>query len=40
MSELQELASDRGLQEWELQPDRKVTMPVIDGEMVKAYVRV
>jgi len=38
MSDLLELASDRGLQDWELQPARRATMQDIDMERVKAYL--
>ncbi len=38
-SEMLELASDRGLQDWELQPVRDATMKDIDPERVDAYVR-
>jgi ATP-dependent DNA helicase RecG len=34
-----ELANDRGLQDWELQPTRDATMKDIDSERVEAYVR-
>jgi ATP-dependent DNA helicase RecG len=38
-SEVLELASDRGLQDWELLPVRDATMKDIDPERVEAYVR-
>lgn len=38
-SEMLELASDRGLQDWELLPVRDATMKDIDLERVEAYVR-
>jgi ATP-dependent DNA helicase RecG len=38
-SEMLELANDRGLQDWELQPARDATMKDIDPERVDAYVR-
>ncbi len=38
-SEMLELANDRGLQDWELQPIRDATMKDIDPERVDAYVR-
>jgi ATP-dependent DNA helicase RecG len=38
-SEMLELANDRGLQDWELQPVRDATMKDIDPERVDAYVR-
>ena len=37
-SEMLELANDRGVQEWELQPVRDATMKDIDLERVDAYV--
>ncbi len=39
-SEMLELANDRGLQDWELQPARDATMKDIDPERVDAYVEV
>lgn len=38
-SEMLELANDRGLQDWELQPVRDATMKDIDPERVEGYVR-
>ncbi len=38
-SEMLELANDRGLQDWGLQPVRDATMKDIDPERVDAYVR-
>lgn len=37
-SEMLELANDRGLQDWELQPAQDATMKDIDPERVEAYV--
>lgn len=38
VSEMLELANDRGLVQWELQPARRATMDDIDVERVKAYL--
>jgi predicted HTH transcriptional regulator len=38
MSELLELANDRGLQDWELFPARRATMQDLDMEKVEAYL--
>src|SRR5256884_9161179 len=38
MSDLLELANDRGLQDWELQPARRATMQDLDMEKVKTYL--
>src|SRR5712692_7075698 len=37
--EMLELANDRGLQDWELQPARDATMEDIDSEKVEAYLQ-
>jgi len=38
MSDLLELANDRGLQDWELQPARRAMMQDLDMEKVEAYL--
>lgn len=38
-SEMLELANDRGLQDWELQPAQDATMKDIDSERVETYTR-
>lgn len=39
VEEMLELANDRGLQDWELQPARDTTMDDIDSEKVEAYLQ-
>ncbi len=39
VEEMLELANDRGLQDWELQPARDTTMEDIDSEKVEAYLQ-